>query len=84
MRLVLTCVLGIPTMIIGTILSQDYYKSGNLIFRTVGADYTTQRMCRILFTTTTLILFNIQVTVSNILIAMFLPSNKLINTKMII
>lgn len=63
-RLVLTLVFGTSMGGVGLILGYNYWQSENLIFRTVGADSSIQAMCRMLFTTITLILFDTQIVVS--------------------
>ncbi|XP_063604558.1 uncharacterized protein LOC134780036 [Penaeus indicus] len=69
-RLILTLVFGTSLGTIGTFLGYNYWQSGNLIFRTVGADSSIQAMCRVLFTTVTLILFDIQIVGSVVIMAM--------------
>ncbi|XP_071551891.1 uncharacterized protein [Panulirus ornatus] len=68
-RLVLTLVFGTSMGGVGLILGYNYWQSENLIFRTVGADSSIQAMCRALFTTITLILFDTQIVGSVIIMA---------------
>ncbi|XP_076329587.1 uncharacterized protein LOC143235368 isoform X2 [Tachypleus tridentatus] len=59
-RLILAAVLS-PCLIVGGIwLFRNYYVSGNLIYRTVGADLTLQNMCQNLFLCSTLLKFDLQ------------------------
>lgn len=63
-RLVLTVVFGTSMGAVGLVLGCRYWQSQNLIFRTVGADSSIQALCRTLFTTITLIMFDAQIVVS--------------------
>lgn len=69
-RLVLTVVFGTSMGAVATVLGYRYWQSANLIFRTVGADTSIQAMCRTLFTTITLILFDAQIVGSVIILAL--------------
>ncbi|KAK8377844.1 hypothetical protein O3P69_014054 [Scylla paramamosain] len=69
-RLVLTIVFGTSMGAVGLVLGFRYWQSANLIFRTVGADTSIQAMCKTLFTTITLILFDAQIVGSVIILAL--------------
>lgn len=45
-RLILVSVFGPIDIIMGLIIAKQYFESGNLVFRTVGANLDLQRMCR--------------------------------------
>lgn len=69
-RLVLTVVFGTSMGAVGLVLGCRYWQSENLIFRTVGADSSIQALCRTLFTTITLIMFDAQIVGSVIILAL--------------
>ncbi|XP_064610317.1 uncharacterized protein LOC135474689 isoform X2 [Liolophura sinensis] len=48
-RLILACIIGPFIIALGIYISRQYYLSGNLIFRTVGANSALQDMCKALY-----------------------------------
>lgn len=70
MRLILVCVLGPVLITAGIWLSREYYLSGNLIYRTVGANINLQSMCQTMFLCSTLLKFDLQLQGSMVLLVM--------------
>ncbi|XP_067140616.1 uncharacterized protein [Centruroides vittatus] len=69
-RLVLVCILGPILIVAGILLSREYYLSGNLIYRTVGANINLQSMCNLMFFCSTFLKFDLQLQGSMILLVM--------------
>lgn len=67
-RLVLACVLSPVIIILGVIIAKEYHDSGRLIFRTVGADSMMQGFCKILFLFLGLQKFDLQLSVTMVLL----------------
>ncbi|XP_022251628.1 uncharacterized protein LOC106467732 [Limulus polyphemus] len=69
-RLVLAAVLSPCLITAGIWLFRNYYVSGNLIYRTVGADLALQNMCQNLFLCSTLLKFDLQLEGSMIILVL--------------
>ncbi len=63
-------VLTVPNLALGGIVAWKYWTSGNLIFKTVGADIKLQNICRQFFFGLSLITFDAQAAVSCIILVM--------------
>jgi hypothetical protein len=63
-RLIIAAVLCPPLIAVGVWLSFNYHRSGNLIFRTVGANTEIQNMCKLIFVFFDLLKFDLQLSVS--------------------
>lgn len=63
-RFIVTLILTFPNAILGLKVAWQYWSSGNLIFKTVGADMRLQRMCRTMFFGMSLLVFDAQAFVS--------------------
>ena len=64
-RLILTIVVSGILSLVGTYLCRKYWDSNNFIFHAVNsADGNMQNMCRVLFTTITLLVVDTQIVVS--------------------
>jgi hypothetical protein len=59
-----TMILSLPNCLIGCTLGWEYWTSGALIFKTVGADMKLQKMCRIYFCGLSLLVFDAQANIS--------------------
>lgn len=81
-RLVLACVLSPIIIILGVIIAKEYHDSGRLIFRTVGADSMMQGFCKILFLFLGLQKFDLQLSVTMVLL--ILQSGTKVDTEDII
>uniref|UniRef100_K1QIX7 DUF7789 domain-containing protein n=1 Tax=Magallana gigas TaxID=29159 RepID=K1QIX7_MAGGI len=81
-RLVLACVLSPIIIILGVIIAKEYHESGRLIFRTVGADSMMQGFCKILFLFLGLQKFDLQLSVTMVLL--ILQSGTKVDTEDII
>ncbi|PAA87037.1 hypothetical protein BOX15_Mlig012359g2 [Macrostomum lignano] len=67
-RLTTAGVLAPPSVALGIMIIYEYFSSGNFIFRKVGADASLQRLCRRLFATESVIKFDLQSTLSVVLL----------------
>ncbi len=63
-RFIVTLILTFPNAVLGLKVAWQYWSSGNLIFKTVGADMRLQRMCRTMFFGMSLLVFDAQAFVS--------------------
>nr|XP_022335600.1 uncharacterized protein LOC111132151 isoform X1 [Crassostrea virginica] len=81
-RLVLACVLSPVIIVLGFIIAKEYHESGRLIFRTVGADSMMQGFCKILFLFLGLQKFDLQLSVTMVLL--ILQSGTKVDTEDII
>jgi hypothetical protein len=66
-RLIIAGILCPPLIAVGVWLSFSYHSSGNLIFRTVGANTEIQNMCKLIFVFFDLLKFDLQLSVSVLL-----------------
>ncbi|XP_054159487.1 uncharacterized protein LOC128957705 isoform X2 [Oppia nitens] len=67
-RLVITSIFA-PLLISGGLyFSSQYFKSKNLIYRTVGANISMQRMCELLFLAQSLVKFDVQLAGSTLIL----------------
>lgn len=69
-RFLVSSVLTVPNLIIAGFVGWNYWSSGNLIFKTVGADPRFQKMCRELFCGLSLLAFDAQAAISCIILIM--------------
>jgi len=69
-RFLTSSALTLPNLIIAGIVGWNYLSSGNLIFKTVGADPRYQKMCRELFFGFSLLAFDAQAAVSCVILIM--------------
>ncbi|XP_074655184.1 uncharacterized protein LOC141908853 isoform X2 [Tubulanus polymorphus] len=67
-RLICASILGPVNIVLGIVISIRYHKSGNLIFRTVGANETLQKICKTMYFASGLLKFDFQLEVSMVLL----------------
>lgn len=66
-RLIVAAICCPPLITFSGYLSFGYYQSGNLIFRTVGANTEIQNMCHLIFTFFDLLKFDLQLSISMVI-----------------
>ncbi|CAL8096255.1 unnamed protein product [Orchesella dallaii] len=69
-RFLVTVFLTLPNAVLGLKVGWHYWDSGNLIFKTVGADMRLQRMCRTLLFGMSLLVFDAQAFISCLILIM--------------
>ncbi|ESO85935.1 hypothetical protein LOTGIDRAFT_235699 [Lottia gigantea] len=67
-RLVIVCVMSPPIMLFCVKYGLDYYRSGNLIFRTIGANATLQGICKTLYLFHDLLKLDLQLGISMVIL----------------
>ncbi|CAG2169583.1 unnamed protein product, partial [Oppiella nova] len=67
-RLGITCVFAPLLILGGIVLMRRYWRSKALIYRTVGAQITMQKMCEKLFIAQSLMIFELQLAASSLIL----------------
>jgi hypothetical protein len=69
-RFLISSCLTIPMIILGGVVGRRYWTSARLIFKTVGGDWRLQLMCKQLFFTYSLLMFDGQAMISAVILIM--------------
>jgi hypothetical protein len=69
-RFLISSCLTVPMIIFGCVVGRRYWTSARLIFRTVGGDWRLQLMCKQLFFTYSLLMFDGQAMISAVILIM--------------
>lgn len=67
-RLIVIGAVGPIIIALGAVISWSYIQSGNLVFRTVGANIELQRMCKIVYFSEALLKFDLQLEITMVVL----------------